>query len=88
MCFRSRIAPAVVAGLWLGLAPAAQAQTAGQGAMLAKALAATASGDWSEALRKAAGRRGRARAARLRRGIVPVKDRKAVLAAALARKRR
>ena len=45
-------------------------------------------GDWSEALRKAAGRRGRARAARLRRGIVPVKDRKAVLAAALARKRR
>jgi electron transport complex protein RnfB len=45
-------------------------------------------GEWNEALKKAAGRRGRARTARLRRGIVPVKDRKAVLAAALARKRR
>jgi electron transport complex protein RnfB len=44
--------------------------------------------EWSEALGKAAGRRGRARSARLRREIVPVKDRKAVLAAALARKRR
>jgi soluble lytic murein transglycosylase len=49
MGFRTRIAPAVVAGLWLGLAPAAEAQTAGQGATLARALAATASGDWSEA---------------------------------------
>ena len=45
-------------------------------------------GEWNEALRKAAGRRGRARTARLRKEIVPVKDRKAVLAAALARKRR
>ena len=46
-------------------------------------------GDWNETLRKAAGRRGRERAARLRRGkVVPVKDRKTVLAAALARKRR
>ena len=45
-------------------------------------------GEWNEALNKAAGRRGRARAARLRREIVPVRNRKAVLAAALARKRR
>ena len=45
-------------------------------------------GEWNPALRRAAGRRGRARAARLQREIVPVKDRKAVLAAALARKRR
>ena len=45
-------------------------------------------GEGNEALNKAAGRRGRARAARLRREIVPVRNRKAVLAAALARKRR
>jgi len=46
-------------------------------------------GGWNDALRKAAGRRGRERAARLRKErILPVKDRKAVVAAALARKRR
>ena len=45
-------------------------------------------GTWSEALKKAAGRRGRARAARLERKVLPVQDRKAVLAAALERKRR
>ena len=45
-------------------------------------------GEWTQALKKAAGRRARARTARLRRKIAPVKDRRAVLAAALARKRR
>jgi electron transport complex protein RnfB len=43
---------------------------------------------WNQALKQAAGRRGRARSARARREIVPVRDRKTVLAAALARKRR
>ena len=47
-----------------------------------------AGGDWTEALRKAAGRRGRARAARIKKEVLPVQNRKAVLAAALARKRR
>lgn len=42
---------------------------------------------WNDALRRAAGRRGRQRAARAQR-FAPVRDRKAVLAAALARKRR
>jgi len=46
-------------------------------------------GAWSEELKRAAGRRGRLRTARLRgEAVVPVKDRAAVLAAALARKRR
>jgi electron transport complex protein RnfB len=49
----------------------------------------TARGSWSEALKRAAGRRGRKRQARLSRDVVhPVKDRRAALAAALARKRR
>ena len=44
---------------------------------------------WSEALKRAAGRRARQRKSRLSRGAVaPVKNRGAVLAAALARKRR
>jgi electron transport complex protein RnfB len=44
---------------------------------------------WTEGLKRAAGQRGRLRIARLRGNtVVPVKDRKAVLAAALARKRR
>ena len=46
-------------------------------------------GAWNEVLKKAAGQRGRRRKARLLRAVVsPVKDRGAVLAAALARKRR
>src|SRR5262245_32587025 len=47
-----------------------------------------ARGEWSESLKKAAGRRGRARAARLEKVVLPIQHRKAVLAAALARKRR
>ena len=46
-------------------------------------------GAWTEDLKRAAGRRGRLRIARLRgKTVMPVKDRKAVLAAVLARKRR
>ena len=45
-------------------------------------------GEWTQTLKKAAGRRARARTARLHRKITPVKDRSAVLAAALAKKRR
>jgi len=46
-------------------------------------------GPWSEALKRAAGRRGRQQRARLsQQTISPVKNRAAVLAAALARKRR
>jgi electron transport complex protein RnfB len=46
-------------------------------------------GKWSEALKRAAGRRARQRKSRLSRSIVaPVSNRSAVLAAALARKRR
>jgi Na+-translocating ferredoxin:NAD+ oxidoreductase subunit B len=44
-------------------------------------------GEWTDALRRAAGRRGRRRTARAEK-YVAVQDRKAVLAAALARKRR
>ena len=47
-----------------------------------------ARGAWSDDLKRAAGQRGRKRRDRLARKIVPVKDRGAVLAAALARKRR
>jgi len=48
-----------------------------------------ARGAWSEALKRAAGRRARQRKARLSRAAVsPVKDRGAALAAALARKRK
>jgi electron transport complex protein RnfB len=48
-----------------------------------------ARGEWNETLAKAAGRRGRRRMARLRsETVIPVRNRKAVLAAALARKRR
>ena len=44
---------------------------------------------WSEELRRAAGRRGRRRISRMEaKKFAPVQDRKAVLAAALARKRR
>ncbi|HUQ24110.1 MAG TPA: RnfABCDGE type electron transport complex subunit B [Burkholderiales bacterium] len=43
---------------------------------------------WSDELRRAAGRRGRRRRDRLAQNIVPVKDRGAVLAGVLARKRR
>jgi electron transport complex protein RnfB len=46
-----------------------------------------ARGEWNDALNKAAGRRGRAMRKRETK-IVPINDRKAVLAAALARKRR
>jgi Na+-translocating ferredoxin:NAD+ oxidoreductase subunit B len=46
-------------------------------------------GLWNETLKRAAGRRARQRADRKRRTeIIPSKDRKAILAAALARKRR
>jgi electron transport complex protein RnfB len=46
-------------------------------------------GSWNTDLKRAAGRRGRLRIARSRRkAVMPIKDRKAVLAAALARKRR
>jgi len=47
-------------------------------------------GSWSATLRKAAGERGRLRKARLRKQAVraTTKDRKAILAAALARRRR
>ena len=46
-------------------------------------------GAWHADLKRAAGRRGRLRIARLRGTVVtPVKDRKAVLAAVLARKRK
>ena len=46
-------------------------------------------GEWQDSLRKAAGRRARQRKIRLSRTLVsPVKNRKAILAAALARKRR
>jgi len=46
-------------------------------------------GSWNAELKRAAGRRGRLRIERSRgEAVVPVKDRKAVLAAALARKRR
>ena len=44
-------------------------------------------GTWTAALKKAAGERGRARAARLEKKVLPVQNRKAVLAAALAKKR-
>ena len=44
-------------------------------------------GTWNAALKKAAGDRGRARAARLEKPVLPVQNRKAVLAAALAKKR-
>ena len=44
-------------------------------------------GEWTDALRRAAGRRARRRTARAEK-YVAVQDRKAVLAAALARKRR
>ncbi|OAI53113.1 hypothetical protein AYO46_03775 [Betaproteobacteria bacterium SCGC AG-212-J23] len=45
-------------------------------------------GTWSAALKQAAGRRGRQRLARMQKEhFVPVQDRKAILAAALARKR-
>jgi electron transport complex protein RnfB len=48
-----------------------------------------APGAWGEALKRAAGRRARQRKSRLSRNVVsPVKNRSAVLAAALARKRR
>ena len=45
-------------------------------------------GPWNETLKKAAGKRARQRAAREKQTIMPIPDRKAVLAAALARKRR
>ena len=46
-------------------------------------------GAWNEDLKRAAGRRGRRRIERLQgETVMPVKDRRAVLAAALARKRR
>ena len=46
-------------------------------------------GAWNLDLKRAAGRRGRQRIARLRgNAVIPVKDRRAVLAAALARKRK
>ena len=46
-------------------------------------------GEWNEMLRRAAGRRAKKRAIRKRETkVMPVNDRKAVLAAALARKRR
>jgi len=46
-------------------------------------------GSWGDELRRAAGRRGRQRIARMEaKKFAPVQDRKAVLAAALARKRR
>ena len=49
-----------------------------------------ARGPWSEAHKRAAGRRGRQRKARLAKGRIvgQAKDRRAVLAAALARKRK
>ena len=48
-----------------------------------------ARGDWNEALKRAAGRRARHRKQRLSQdSISPVKDRKAVLTAALARRKR
>src|SRR3954466_5439353 len=48
-----------------------------------------ARGEWGEALKRAAGRRARNRKQRLsRESISPVKDRKAVLAAVLARRKR
>ena len=44
--------------------------------------------EWTEALKRAAGRRGRQRKKRLQvKTVVPAADRKAVLAAALARKK-
>ena len=45
-------------------------------------------GPWNETLKRAAGKRARRRAAREKQVILPIKDRKAVLAAILARKRR
>ena len=45
-------------------------------------------GEWNVSLKRAAGDRGRVRAARLTKAVLPVPNRKAVLAAALARKRR
>jgi len=46
-------------------------------------------GSWNAELKRAAGRRGQRRIERLRgKTVTPVRDRKAVLAAALARKRR
>lgn len=48
-----------------------------------------AGGEWSEALKRAAGRRGRLRKSRLSRGAISSNpNRSAVLAAALARKKR
>ena len=48
-----------------------------------------ARGDWNAALKRAAGERGRRRKLRLARAepIIPTRDRKAVLAAALARRK-
>ena len=45
-------------------------------------------GAWNETLKRAAGRRARMRTARKEVTVMPIRDRKAVLAAALARKRR
>ena len=49
MWFRFRVAPVVLAGVWLGVQSPAAAETAMQGEMLARALAATATADWLDA---------------------------------------
>ncbi len=45
----NRLLPALLAGLWLGLNSAAPAQTTAQASLLAQALDAAATGDWTEA---------------------------------------
>lgn len=45
----NRLLPVLLAGLWLGAVPAAEAQTTAQAALLAQALDAAATGDWEEA---------------------------------------
>lgn len=49
MQHRKRLIPALLAGLWLGLPGVASAQTTAQASLLAQALDAAATGDWTEA---------------------------------------
>ena len=46
MRIRSRLLPVLLAGVWLGPATSAPAQTAAQAEFLSEALDATATGDW------------------------------------------
>ena len=54
MGYPKRLLPALLAGLWLGAPLAAAAQTTAQASLLAQALDAAATGDWTEAATLAA----------------------------------